>query len=98
MHALIKFGLGFIVLGLILFLCAGSIHYWNAWLYLISLAIPIFFLGVYLYMKDPELLKKRLNSKEKEKEQGAYVYITSISFLATFVLCGLDHRFDWSHM
>ncbi|NLO86525.1 MAG: isoprenylcysteine carboxylmethyltransferase family protein [Clostridiales bacterium] len=98
MHALIKFGLGFIMLGLILFLCAGSIHYWNAWLYLIALSIPIFFFGVYLYINDQELLKKRLHSKEKEKEQGAYVYITSISFLAAFALCGMDYRFGWSHI
>lgn len=98
LSAVKRFGLGIVILGLFLFLCAGDIHYWNAWLYLIALSVSIFFFGVYLYTNDQELLQKRLNTKEKEEEQKAYVYIAGISFLATFGVCGFDHRFGWSHV
>jgi protein-S-isoprenylcysteine O-methyltransferase Ste14 len=90
--------LGIIILGLFLFLCGGDIYYWNAWLYLIALSVSIFSFGVYLYINDKELLQKRLNTKEKEKEQKAYTYIAGISFIATFGVCGLDYRFNWSHV
>lgn len=93
-----RFGLGIIILGAFLFLCAGDLGYWNAWLYLVSLAVAIFSLGAYLYARDPELLQKRLQSKENESAQKAYVLITAASFLATFGLCGLDHRFGWSRV
>ena len=93
-----KLVLGIAILGSFLFLCGGDIQYWNAWLYLITLAASIFFFGVYLYKKDRVLLEKRLNAKEKEEEQKAYVFIASISFLATFGACGLDHRFGWSNV
>lgn len=93
-----KFTLGIIILGAFLFLCAGSIRYWNVWLYLGALSIAIFGFGIYLYSSDQELLEKRLNSREKEEEQKAYVLFTSLSFLATFAVCGLDYRFGWSHV
>lgn len=93
-----RFGLGILILGAFLFLCAGTLRYWNAWLYVIALAVMIFSFGVYLYARDQELLQKRLNTKEKEPEQRAYVLLTSLSFLATFGLCGLDARFGWSRV
>jgi len=97
LSAIIRFSIGIIVLGLFLFL-SGGIRYWNAWLYLITLAVAIFFFGLYLYIKDKELLQKRLHSKEKEKEQKAYTFFAGLSFLATFVICGLDFRFGWSYV
>jgi len=98
LSALKRFCLGIVILGLILFLCAGDINYWNAWLYLTALSISIFLFGVFLYIKDKELLQKRLNTGEKEEEQKAYTFIAGLSFLSTFVVCGLDYRFNWSHV
>jgi len=96
--ALTKFSLGICILGLFLFLCAGDIHYWNAWLYLIAFSVSIFSFGVYLFTNDKELLRKRLNAKEKEKAQKAYTYLASLSFLGTFGVSGLDYRFGWSNI
>ncbi|MDL2318428.1 isoprenylcysteine carboxylmethyltransferase family protein [Eubacteriales bacterium OttesenSCG-928-A19] len=98
LKAVRRFGLGIIILGAFLFLCAGDIRYWNAWLYLITLSAAILLFGVYLYTSDQELLKKRLNTRETEQKQQAYVLMTSLSFLMTFGVCGLDHRFGWSRV
>ncbi len=94
--ALTKFILGIGILGLFLFLSAGDIHYWNAWLFLIAFALCIFSFGATLFAKDKELLQKRLNSKEKEKEQDVYTFATGLSFLGVFGVGGLDYRFGWS--
>lgn len=93
-----RFGLGIIMLGLLLFLCAGDIHYWNAWLYLAAFSLAIFSFGIYLYQSDKELLRKRLSAKEKEEEQKAYNVTAGIALLATFSVCGVDHRCGWSHV
>jgi len=98
LSALTKYGRGLGILGLFLFLCAGDIRYWNAWLYLAVFAVSSFSFGIYLYLNDKDLLKKRLNSKEKEKEQNVYTYAAGISLLSMYGVCGLDYRFDWSHL
>jgi protein-S-isoprenylcysteine O-methyltransferase Ste14 len=95
-RAIKKFVFGIGLLGLLLFISAGSIQFWNAWLYLIAFAVSIFAFGVYLFAKDKELLQKRLDSKEKEKEQSVYTFMASISLFLMFVVCGLDYRFGWS--
>ena len=89
---------GIAILGVLLLICAGDLHYWNMWLYLGTFFVAILLLGIYLYRNDQELLKKRLNSKENEAEQKSYVFITSLSLFATFTVCGLDYRFGWSHV
>ena len=98
LSAISKLAIGIAILGAFLFLCGGDFQYWNAWLYLSVFALSIFFFGLYLYKTDKELLQKRLNSKEKEKEQDVYTFAAGLSFLATFGVCGLDYRFGWSHV
>ena len=90
------FGIG--ILGLLLFLCAGDIWYWNAWIYIGTLALAIFCFGAYLFIKDKELLQKRLSAKEKEKKQNIYNATAGLSMLAVFSLSGLDYRFCWSEV
>lgn len=94
--ALSRFIAGLIFISAILFIPAGSIQYWNAWLFIGILFIPILFVGIYLVIRDPELLDKRLNSQEKENKQKKVVVFTSITFLSGFILAGLDYRFGWS--
>ncbi len=96
--AMTKCVLGFLCLGLALFLPAGTFSYPGAWLLMAILFIPMVVLGIFLYLKAPELLKKRLNSKEENKEQRAVIALSSLLFAAVFVLAGLDFRFGWSRL
>lgn len=94
MQAIGKFIMGVIVLGMLLFIPAGSLKYMNAWLLLIILFIPMFVAGLILMAKNPELLKKRLSAKEKETEQQWVIKLSGIMFLFAFVLAGLNYRFN----
>lgn len=96
LSAIIKFSFGIIFVGLLLFLSAGTFNYFNAWLFMSLLFIPMFILGIFLFIKSPELLEKRLNAKEKEKTQKGVVGFSAILFLASFLIAGFDYRFDWS--
>ena len=96
LSAIIKFSFGIIFVGLLLFLPAGTFNYFNAWLFMSLLFIPMFILGIFLFIKSPELLEKRLNAKEKEKTQKGVVGFSAILFLASFLIAGFDYRFDWS--
>ena len=98
LKALAKCVTGLLCLGAVLFLPAGTLHYPGAWLLIAILFIPMVFLGVILYVKTPELLKKRLNSKEENKDQKTIIALSSALFAAMFVLAGLDFRFGWSHL
>jgi protein-S-isoprenylcysteine O-methyltransferase Ste14 len=93
--ALTKFLLGIIVLGVLLFLPAGSFHYWQGWLLMGILFVPMFVAGIVLLAKSPELLRKRLNAKEKEAEQKGVVAMSGLLFVIAFVLAGLNWRFSW---
>ncbi len=93
--ALTKFLLGVIVLGLLLFLPAGSFHYWQGWLLMGILFVPMAVAGIVMMAKNPELLRKRLNSKEKEAEQKSVVAMSGMLFVAAFVLAGLNWRYGW---
>ena len=93
--ALTKFLLGVIVLGLLLFLPAGSLHYWQGWLLMGILFVPMAVAGIVMMAKNPELLRKRLNSKEKEAEQKSVVAMSGMLFIAAFVLAGLNWRYGW---
>ena len=94
--AIIKFSFGIIFVGLLLFLPAKTFHFFNAWLFIGLLFIPMFILGIFLFIKSPELLEKRLNVKEKEKTQKGVVGFSAILFLASFLIAGFDFRFSWS--
>ncbi|MBR6642835.1 MAG: isoprenylcysteine carboxylmethyltransferase family protein [Lachnospiraceae bacterium] len=96
--ALTKFLAGLILMGLVLFLPAGTWNYPNAWLFLGLLFIPMLMLGVILFVKAPELLEKRLQSKEKESTQKGVVAVSGLMFLGSFVLAGLDFRFGWTNV
>lgn len=97
-NALTKFICGFLLIGLLLFLPAGTLKYTGAWIFILLLFIPIFILGVILFIKNPELLKKRLDGKEKEKTQKGVVALSGLVFLSAFIVAGLDFRFGWSHI
>ena len=94
-QGIIKFVLGFIIVGALLFIPAGTIRYWNAWLFIGILFIPMFIAGIVLIIKNPELLKKRLNAKETEKDQKLVILFSGIMFIAGFIVAGLNYRYDW---
>ena len=98
LSAISKFIIGLIMISLLLFLPAGTIYYWNGWLFIGLLFIPMFLLGAILLLKAPELLEKRLNSKEKENEQKQVVALSFLLFVGGFVVSALDFRFRWSNL
>lgn len=94
-QAILKFTLGVIFIGILIFLPAGTFHYWNAWLFMGTLFVPMFFAGIAMMLKNPELLRKRLNAKEQEAEQNLVIKFSGLMFLLGFVLAGLNFRFGW---
>lgn len=94
-QALIKYLVGVVLVGLLLFLPAGTLNYFNGWLFMAVLFLPILVAGVVMFFKNPELLKKRLDSKEKQKEQNIVVKLSGLMFLVGFILGGLGFRFGW---
>ena len=96
--AITKFILGVLIVGLLLFLPAESIKYYNAWLLMALLFIPMFIVGIILMIKNPKLLKSRLDAKEKESEQKSVVLLSGLMFIAGFVIAGLNYRFNWIHL
>ena len=95
LQGMIKFFCGVIVMELILFLPAGTFKYWQGWLLIGILFVPMFVAGLILMKKNPELLRKRLNAKEEEKQQKIVILLSGIMFLAAFVVAGLNFRFSW---
>ena len=94
--ASIKFLMGFVLVGLLLFLPAGTIHYPGGWLLMAVLFVPMFVAGVVMLMRSPELLKKRLDAKEKESEQRSVVAMSGVMFIAAFVVAGFNFRYSWT--
>ncbi len=97
-NAITKFLLGVVLVGVMLFLPAGGWDYPNAWLFLALLFLPMLILGAVLYIKAPDLLRKRLQSKETESAQKGVVAVAALLFVGGFVVAGLDHRFGWSYV
>lgn len=94
-QAILKFILGVLLVGVLIFLPAGSFSYWNGWLLMGILFIPMFLAGIVLMIKNPDLLKRRLDAKENEGEQRTVILLSGLMFLAGFVLAGLNYRFQW---
>lgn len=98
LNALAKAGMGLLCFGLLLFLPAGTFRYQNAWFLMAILFIPMIFVGIVLYYKAPELLKKRLHTHEENAVQKSVILLSSLLFAAVFVLSGIDFRLQWSHL
>lgn len=94
-QAITKFFSGIILLGLLIFLPAGSLMFLGGWLLLSILFVPMLIAGTVMIFKAPALLKKRLNAKEKQAEQSLAVKLSGLMFLAGFIVAGLDYRFGW---
>ena len=94
-QAIIKFLARFILIGLLIFLPAGTFSFFNGWLFMIILFVPMFLAGIVMMFKNPSLLKSRLNAKEKQREQNIVIKLSGIMFLMGFIVAGLDFRFNW---
>lgn len=94
-EALAKFLFGLAAVGALLFLPAGTLSYPQGWLLIGILFVPMFFAGIVMMIKSPDLLRSRLDAKEKEAEQKTVVLLSGLMFLASFILAGLNFRFGW---
>jgi protein-S-isoprenylcysteine O-methyltransferase Ste14 len=94
-QAIVKFLGGLLIVGLLLFLPAGTFAFWQAWLLIGILFIPMFLAGLVMMQKSPALLRKRLDAKEEQSEQRAVIALSGLMFLAAFVVAGLNFRFGW---
>lgn len=94
-QAILKFVFGAVVIGILIFLPAGTFDYWNAWLFMGILFIPMFFVGIALMIKNPKLLEKRLKAKEQQSEQSLVIKLSGLMFAMGFVTAGLNFRFQW---
>ena len=90
-----KFLLGVVLVGVLVFWPAGTLHFWQGWLFMGILFVPMFLAGLVMLKKNPALLEKRLNAKEKEQEQSLVVKLSGLMFLLGFIVAGLTVRFDW---
>lgn len=95
LQALVKFFCGVIVMGVLLFLPAGTLRWLNGWVFMGILFIPMFCAGIVMMLKNPELLKKRLNAKEQQSEQQLVIKLSGLMFVIGFVTAGLNFRFQW---
>ena len=93
--AITKFLMGVLLVGVLLFLPAWSLSFYRGWLLMGVLFIPMFLAGIVMMWKNPDLLRRRLDAKEKQKEQGIVIKLSGLMFVAGFVLAGLDYRFQW---
>ena len=97
-EAIIKYISGVVLIGLLLFLPAGTLNWKNGWIFMIILFVPMLIAGIIMYLKAPDLLASRLNAKEKQGEQKDVVSYSGLMFLAAFIIAGLNYRFKWIMM
>ena len=94
-QAMVKFACGLLIVGALLFLPAGIWDFWQAWLLLGILFVPMFIAGLVMMKKSPDLLRKRLNAREEQAEQKTVLLLSALMFTAAFILAGLNRRFGW---
>ena len=94
-EAILKVSLGILLVVSLIFLPAGTIYYFNGWLLITILFVPMFIAGIIMYKKNPELLRKRLKSKEKENGQSTLIKLSGFMFILGFIIAGLNFRFSW---
>ena len=97
-ESIFKFLMGVILVGLLIFIPAGTIYYFNGWLFMGVLFIPMFIAGIIMLIKNPNLLASRLDGKEKQKEQGIVIKLSGLMFIGGFILAGLDYRFNFIYI
>lgn len=95
LQALTKFVFGLLLIGLLLFFPAGTFDFWQAWLFIAVLFVPMCIAGIILMIRQPDLLRKRLDAKEQQQEQKWVVALSGLMFVAVFVVAGLNRRFGW---
>ena len=95
LQAIIKFFFGLLLVGLPVFLPAGTLDFFYGWLFMGVLFIPMFVAGIVMMVKNPKLLESRLNAKEKQTDQSLVVKLSGLMFLVGFIVAGLDFRFGW---
>ncbi len=96
--AVSRYAMGMLALGVMFFLPAGTLRYWQAWVYMAILFTPMAFLMRYLLKHNPELLERRLQMQERKARQKRIIEVSLFVFLAAFLLPGFDRRFGWSHV
>lgn len=94
-EAIIKFLFGIVLVGLLIFLPAGTLSYFNGWLFMGVLFIPMLIAGIIMMIKNPKLLANRLDAKEKQKDQNLVIKLSGLMFVVGFIVAGLDYRFKW---
>ena len=94
-QAITKFILGVLLVGVLIFLPAGTFAFMNGWIFMGILFVPMFLAGLVMMAKNPELLKKRLDAKEKQREQNIVIKLSGLMFLIGFIVAGLNYRFAW---
>ena len=95
LEAVFKFLLGVVLISLLIFMPAGTIYYFNGWLFMGVLFVPMFIAGIIMMIKNPKLLASRLDMKEKQKRQGIVIKLSGLMFIVGFIVAGLDYRFSW---
>ncbi len=94
-QAIVKFFVGLILVSVLIFVPAGTLEYWQGWIFIGILFVPMFIAGFVMMIKVPDLLRKRLNAKEKQDEQKMVLLLSGIMFFSAFVVAGLNFRFKW---
>ena len=94
-QAIFKVLLGIILVMILLFVPAGTLTYYNGWLFIELLFIPMIFAGIVMFIKNRELLRSRLNAKEKENDQKIVILLSGLMFIVGFIIAGLNFRFSW---
>ncbi len=92
-QAITKFLFGFVLIGLLIFLPAGTLSFFNGWLFMGILFVPMFIAGIVMMFKNPDLLKSRLDAKEKQRDQSIVIELSGLMFMSGFIVAGLDFRF-----